>query len=220
MDLTLIIPAKDEKFSLPLVLDEIKNINLKKIIILSKDDQQTYNAIKNNDNEIYFQTGKGYGNAIREGIKKAKSTYVCIFYADGSTDPKYLKEMYEKINTTKQDLIFSSRYEKGAGSSDDNFVTRIGNYFFTLFGNIFFSLNISDILFTYVIAKKSAFDSMNLSSDSVCLCVEIPIKAKKLNLKYSTFPSFERKRFGGKKKVNAITDGFKILIYMIKNLFL
>ena len=36
MDLTLIIPAKEEEFSLPLVLEEIKGFPAKKLIILSK----------------------------------------------------------------------------------------------------------------------------------------------------------------------------------------
>ena len=92
-----------------------------------------------------------------------------------------------------------------------------GNFFFSLFGNIFFSLNLSDILFTYIMGKKSAFDLMKLFSDDVCLCIEIPLKAKKLNLDYSTLPSFERERFGGKKKVNAFRDGFKLLVFLIKN---
>ena len=32
-------------------------------------------------------------------------------------------------------------------------------------------------------------------------------------------PSFERRRIAGKKKVNEFRDGFKILIFMVKNLF-
>ncbi len=138
MDLTLIIPAKEEEFSLPLVMEEIKDLPVKKLIILSKGDDKTHDAIKKFEADVIYQSGKGYGNAIREGIKKAESKYVCIFYADGSTDPKYLTQMYDKIEKEKKDLIFCSRYEKGAGSADDNFITKIGNFFFTIFGNIFF----------------------------------------------------------------------------------
>ena len=69
MDLTLIIPAKEEEYSLPLVLDEIKEMNLNKIVVIAKDDQKTLNATKNFDCEVLYQTGKGYGNAIIEGIQ-------------------------------------------------------------------------------------------------------------------------------------------------------
>jgi len=74
-DTTLIIPAKYEPNSLPLVLDEIKNkrLKLKIIIILDKDDSDTLNAIKNYDCEIIYQSKKGYGNAIIDGLKNSKT---------------------------------------------------------------------------------------------------------------------------------------------------
>ena len=215
--LTLIIPAKEEKHSLPRVLNEVKNLELKILIVLAKNDYETIEAIKNYDCEILFQTGKGYGNAIREGINHAATKYVSIFYADGSTDPKNLKPMLDKIIDQKNQIVFGSRYEKNAGSHDDNLITKIGNYFFTLFGNIFFSLNISDILFTYIVAEKSALDKLKLTSDDYCLCVEIPIKTKKIGFKYATHPCFERKRLADKKKVKAFNDGLKILNHMIKS---
>ena len=219
-DFTLIIPAKEESNSLPIVLEEIKDLELNKLVVLAEDDFETINAIKNIDCEILFQTGRGYGNAIREGIEKAKTKYIAIFYADGSTDPKNLEPMLNKIKKENHQIIFGSRYEKNAGSHDDDLITKVGNYFFSLIGNIFFSLNISDILFTYIVAEKSAMDKLSLISDDYCLCIEIPIKAKKMNFKYTTHPCVERKRFADKKKVKAFKDGFKILIYLINNFFI
>lgn len=219
-DFTLIIPAKEESNSLPIVLEEIKDLELNKLVVLAEDDFETINAIKNIDCEILFQTGRGYGNAIREGIEKAKTKYIAIFYADGSTDPKNLEPMLNKIKKENNQIIFGSRYEKNAGSHDDDLITKVGNYFFSLIGNIFFSLNISDILFTYIVAEKSAMDKLSLISDDYCLCIEIPIKAKKMNFKYTTHPCVERKRFADKKKVKAFKDGFKILIYLINNFFI
>ena len=218
-ELTLVIPAKEESNSLPKVLDEIKDLELKKLVVLAEDDYETINAIKNKDCEILFQTKKGYGNAIREGIIKANTKYISIFYADGSTDPKNLIPMLDKIKYEENQIIFGSRYEKNAGTYDDNLITKVGNYFFTLFGNIFFSLNLTDILFTYIVAKKSAMDKLELISDDYCLCVEITLKAKKMGLKYDTYPCIERKRFADKKKVKAFKDGLKILNYLIKSFF-
>ena len=126
--------------------------------------------------------------------------------------------MINKIIDDKNQIVFGSRYEKNAGSYDDNWITRIGNYFFTKFGNVFFSLNISDILFTYLVAEKNTMDKLKLNSDDYCLCVEIALKSKELGFKYTTHPCFERERLADKKKVKAFSDGFKILNYMIKKL--
>ena len=78
-----------------------------------------------------------------------------------------------------------------------------------------FSLNLSDILYTYVLGKTNSIKKLSLINKDFRICVEIPIKAKKHNLKYKTLPSMERKRIGGKKKVSAIKDGFLILIAVI-----
>ena len=77
--------------------------------------------------------------------------------------------------------------------------------------------NISDILFTYIVAKTESLKKIELKSNDYCLCLEIPFKLKKNNLKYSTHPCVERRRFADKKKVKAFSDGLKILIYFIQN---
>ena len=214
-DVTLIIPAKHEPNALPLVLKEInaKILNVKIIVIIDKKDIETLEAAKKFDCEVIFQTKAGYGNAIIDGINHSQTKYSCIFYADGSTDPKYIDEMKFLIERDDLDLIFGSRYEKGAYSLDDDFITRFGNYFFTFLGNFFTKLNLSDILFTYIFGKTDSFKKMKLSCNDYCLCIEIPIKSKSLGLKYKTIPCIERKRLADKKKVKAFSDGLKILIY-------
>ena len=46
IDVTLVIPAKNEAESLPKVLDELSKFNIKKIVVMSKDDLDTLNSIK------------------------------------------------------------------------------------------------------------------------------------------------------------------------------
>ena len=68
-DLTIVIPAKNESESLPKVINDLKQLNIKIIVSLKNEDLKTINSIKNIDNiEIFFQSGKGYGNSLREAI--------------------------------------------------------------------------------------------------------------------------------------------------------
>ena len=159
---------------------------------------------------MLIQKKRGYGNAIIEGLLSCNTDYSCIINADGSMNPKYLKPMLQECQD--KDFIFASRYEKPEGGSDDDtIITFIGNKIFTFLGNILFNLKISDILFTFIMGKTESFNKLELSYDDFRLCVEIPIKAKKRGLKYSTLPSFERSRIAGKKNVNVIIDGLLIL---------
>ena len=218
-DLTLIIPAKREAESLPIFLKEIENFQCKKLIVLQKEDIETKKSIENIKNiEIHEQNNNGYGNALIEGINSAKTKYCCIINADGSMDPKYLKQMREACKDL--DFVFGSRYQQpGGGSEDDDFVTSIGNYVFTLSGNVLFNLKITDILYTYILGKKSSFENLNLGNFDFRICVEIPIKAKFKNMNYKCLSSYERERIGGKKKVNALKDGLLILSEIVKYFF-
>ncbi len=217
--LTLIIPAKNEKESLPKVLDELGNFNFKKNILLESSDELTIEAIKNYDCNIIYQDSRGYGDALKKGIETVETEFFCIFNADGSFDPKELNFMINKLKNDKYDFVFASRYEKNCGSDDDTFVTFIGNYIFTYLGKIFFNLKISDILYTYVMGRTSCAKKLELTSKDFSFCVELPIKAKRAGYKICTSKSYERSRIAGKKKVNAFKDGLKIFFSMIKLFF-
>ena len=218
-DLTLIIPAKNEKESLPKVLDELKGFNFMKNIILEASDKLTIDAIKNYDCKIIYQDSKGYGDALKKGIETVETKFFCIFNADGSFDPKELDLMINRLEDDKYDFVFASRYEKNCGSEDDTFITLIGNYIFTFLGKIFFKLEITDILYTFVMARTSCAKKLGLTAKDFSFCVELPIKAKRANYKMCTSKSHERARIAGEKKVNSLKDGLKILLYMIKLFF-
>lgn len=218
-NLTLLIPAKFESESLPSVLEELKKYNYKQCVILKETDFKTINSIKNFDVEIINQRGSGYGNALIEGINSCKTKFFCIFNADGSFNPNEISKIAEQISKKNKDFIFASRYEKQAGSEDDTIITLIGNYFFSLIGRKIFNLEITDILYTFVVGDTQKARSLNLISNDFRFCVELPIKAKKQNYKLGIFPSYERKRIAGKKKVNAFRDGFLILKKLIELYF-
>ncbi len=216
IDLTLIIPAKNESESLPIVLESLKNISCKIIVSLPKDDLLTFNSIKEFDVQIIKQKENGYGSALIEGIENCKTKYFCIFNADGSFNSDDLFKMYDLLKYN--DFIYASRYLKNSGSEDDTIITLIGNKFFSTLCKILFSLKINDILYTYIMGTTHHFNNLNISSKDFRFCVELPIKMKKKNYSYTSIPSFEKKRIAGVKKVNNFKDG-SLILYKIIELF-
>ena len=198
-ELTLVIPAKYEKHSLPLVLKELKSYQFKKLVVLQENDNETINAIKDFDCEILYQKNKGYGDALISGINHTKTKYFCIFNADGSFNPKEIDFMIKKLENENLDIVFGSRYQKNSGSEDDTILTYI--------------------LYTFVLGKTVECKKLKLERQDFTFCVELPVKSKRMNYKIDSIGSYERKRFAGFKKVNEIRDGFLILKYMIKLFF-
>ena len=99
-DLTLLIPANKEAESLPTFLKELESYDYKKLIVLQKEDKETIESISDFKNiKIFVQSKKGYGSALKEGLQIIDTDYFCIINADGSMDPKYLKEMLDLCKT-------------------------------------------------------------------------------------------------------------------------
>ena len=219
--LTLVIPAKNESESLPVVLKELDFLKLKVIVVIPTEDYSTRQSIKNfNCKIIEEKNGRGYGCALRTGIEQVDTEFFCIFNADGSFDPFYLNSMYKILNENNVDFIFCSRYEINGGSDDDTFLTYIGNKIFTFLCNLLFRLNITDVLFTYVMGKSEKYKLLDLKSDDFSFCVELPIKAKFNDFILLSTPSYERSRIAGVKKVNEFKDGFLILISILRMLII
>ena len=218
-NLTLIIPAKNEAESLPKVISELEKFNFNLNVILHQSDVDTVKSIENLNAKIVYQKNFGYGDALIEGIKNCNTEYFCIFNADGSFIPDEIKEMYQSLEKNNLDFVFGSRYQSNSGSEDDTIITLVGNYFFTFLGNLLFKLNITDILYTFVFGKTELAKKLNLIQKDFTICVELPIKAKKNNMKLGSINCYERKRIAGKKKVNAFKDGSLILAHMIRLYF-
>ena len=155
-DLTLVIPAKNESESLPAVLDELSKFNVKKIIVMSENDLDTFNSIKKYNEQIVYQKGKGFGNALRTGINSVETQFFCVFNADGSFNPIDLEALRKKL-LDGADFVFSSRYLKDGGSDDDTVITYIGNFLFTNLCNILFRLNNENSLNTCGVIRKKFF---------------------------------------------------------------
>ena len=215
--ISLIIPCKNEVESLGAVLNEVKNNEYvdEIIVVVDSEDDNSIPIINNFDCELIIQKRKGYGSAIIEGFKKAKNKFGCIYNADYSFDPKYLRDL---VNLSKQnDFVFGSRYGGKGGSDDDDIITFTGNRIFTFMTKYILGIKLSDILFTYVLCNVEKFNKLNLKSIDFKLCIELPTKVKKNNYTYVDLEMYERKRYDGFKKVKVIKDGFLISCEIIKS---
>ena len=85
-------------------LQEIKDLECETIVILESIDIATIDSIKNFNCKLVYQSGKGFGDALIEGINNVQTKFLCIFNADGSFDPKYLNEMLKIVSINRLSL--------------------------------------------------------------------------------------------------------------------
>ena len=140
MSLTIVIPSYNEAESLTEVLSELTCFakeNRFKIIMVndgSKDNTQQIIAGFINESVITLRhkINRGYGAAIKTGIKAATTTYVITVDADGHHRKEDILKLYNEIRKTDADLIVGGRLDqkdsalmRGMGKSVIRFLVRL-----------------------------------------------------------------------------------------------
>ena len=121
MKICLIIPTLNEEKNIIKLFNNIKKTQIKLNILFVDDNSsdQTQKLIiflKNKYNNIDYLFRKkkiGIGSAHKDGIKlcyKKNYDLIITMDADGTHDPKYLKEMISKATTF--DYVITSRYKR------------------------------------------------------------------------------------------------------------
>tara|TARA_B100001059_G_C17778607_1_gene552747 strand:+ start:834 stop:1511 length:678 start_codon:yes stop_codon:yes gene_type:complete len=217
MDLTILIPCKNDKSNLNFVIDEIKKNypDISILIVTSKSDDIDYKIIKKYSNISQIsQKTKGYGAALTEGILHVKTKFFIIHNADGSFEVSKIAEMYDLSKS--YDFVFCDRYIDKGGSEDDTIITFIGNKIFTLMSRYLLNIYLNDVLYTHVLCNTQLTKNFNLKQSDFTFCIELPYMVFKFNHKVKSLFSNEKKRISGKKNVNELKDGFLILVFILK----
>ena len=220
-NIEILIPTFNEEKNIETVIKELNTEGYNNITILDANSTDNTVAVAKKKNcKIISDTKdiKGFGGSIINGLNNLELDYFCIFDGDNSFNPKEISKMYEKMRSG-YDFVFASRYLNNEKSDDDTFITRFGNYFFTKLVRILFKIDTTDVLFLYVMGKKSNITRLNLLQNDFSICTEFIVKSYK-NFKCTEILSKERKRLYGISKVNKFLDGLTILINIFKLFFL
>lgn len=209
--LQIIIPTLNEYDTLPFILNELKQYTEKVIVIDGGSVDGTTKIAKEYGASVIQQNEKGKGAALCQAFKEVDGDPVITLDADGSMRPSEIPIFLKEIDAGA-DLVKGSRFLKGGYSEDMSFFRYLGNRFFVVLINFFFSEKFSDLCYGYIAMSNKAIKKLTplLKSKYFEIETEIVIKAKKLDLIIAEVPSIELKRLNGESKLRTLRDGFSI----------
>ncbi|MBC8754312.1 glycosyltransferase family 2 protein [Kordia sp. YSTF-M3] len=121
---------------------------------------------------------KGYGNALKGGIKAAKGKYIIMGDADDSYDFSSLELFIEKLREGN-DLVMGNRFKGGVKKGAMPFLHKyLGNPVLSFIGRLFFNIKIGDFHCGLRGFSKEAFAKMNLNTTGMEFASEMIVKSK------------------------------------------
>lgn len=218
---SIVIPCKDEAEGLRKVIQSAKPYS-SDIVIMDGHSKDNTKDIALKENVRYFlDHGKGRGEAVRDGFKKAKNEFILVFDADGSSDYKDIPLILSPLFKKNADLVIGSRRTGGSFDLKMNFqglLRSSGSDFLVYLVNKRFKSDFSDILFGFRAVKKSSLRKLNLKANGHELEQEMVVSALKNKLNIVEVPSRENARKWGKSKLKTIT-GVKFIFHLLKALY-
>lgn len=118
--LTVIIPASNERANLELLLPALRQVLLDlglraEIFVVTKDTHDgTAEVASRGDAKALVQTERGYGGALLTGFAAAAAPYVLTMDADLSHRPSFIESLWAARNDAE--VVIASRYVPGGSA--------------------------------------------------------------------------------------------------------
>ncbi|MDD2553713.1 MAG: glycosyltransferase family 2 protein, partial [Desulfotomaculaceae bacterium] len=144
--ITVLLCTLNEEKNLPYVLPRLPK-GIDEILIV--DGGSTDNTVEVAKKlcpsaRVVFQPGKGKGDALRYGIRRARGDIIVMFDADGSMAPEEIPRFVKPL-LEGYDFVKGSRFLPGGGTSDMTRHRIFGNWVFTTLTNIFHRTKYTDL---------------------------------------------------------------------------
>tara|TARA_A100001011_G_scaffold78405_1_gene80932 strand:+ start:1358 stop:2101 length:744 start_codon:yes stop_codon:yes gene_type:complete len=219
MDLTILIPVKNEKDNIDSIINKIEtSINIKYEILFINDfsNDETLELLKkkeitNNRIRVIDNKKKGLGETIRNGIKFSKGKFLTILMCDSSDDLNDLKKYYDTICNENLDAVFGSRFTNKSTIEGYPKVKLILNRFFNYFVSLLYLNKYNDFTNAFKIYRKDILKNLEpIVSESFNVFLEIPLKIINREYQYKIIPInwYGRKKGVSNFKINELRSKY------------
>lgn len=216
-NVTLIIPAHNEEEGIVDVINGTKQLN-KGYEILVIDDGSTDNTYKlatdTGVKVIRHPYNKGYGAALKTGIRNAAADIVLFMDADGQHQPRDIKKLIQYIG--EYDMVVGARTKK----SKISLLRRPGKKVLSITANYLGGMKIPDLNSGFRALKKSvAMEFMHIlpNTFSFSTTITLALINSGYNVKYVPIEARERV---GTSKIKPFRDGFNFIMLIIRTIIL
>ena len=215
--LSVIIPCYNERESLPVILEKVKNapIENKEIIIvedLSTDGTREFireNIESQVDKVIYHEKNTGKGGALATGFKAATGDVVIIQDADMEYDPDEYPLVVGPIFEGRAEVVYGSRFmnQKAKGYV----LNRLANKGLTFLSNLMTHQRLTDMETCYKAFRREIIQSIEIEEKRFGFEPEITAKIAKRKIKIMEVPISYYPRSNAEGKKIGFSDGIRAL---------
>jgi len=222
MNVTVVIPTKNEEGDIAKVIEEVKPYADDVVVVDGHSKDSTREIAERMGVQVILDHGLGKGDGIRTAIAQAPGDILVFIDADGSHIASDIPNLTGPIKRGEADLVIASRMTGGSEEMhvDIKEVFRLRmSAFITLIINYRFGAHVTDSQNGFRAVRKTAAQSLTLKAKKFDIEEEMLMKLLKKGYRVSEYPSRELKRKHGKSNINLWKIWYLYVWRVFSNLF-
>lgn len=209
MKLSVIIPVYNEQNTLTDILRRVKEVKLRKEIIVINDGStdRTKQILRRFANDpdfkiVTFPKNQGKGAAVRKGIEVARGDYIVIQDADLEYNPIDWQKLLKIVKQNRARAVYGSRFMGAYRVGLANILHYLANRLLTGFTNWLYGSKLTDMETAYKLIERKLAHSLDLQSKRFEIEPEITAKILKKGVKIHEVPiSYAGRQYHEGKKI-------------------
>jgi len=216
---SVVIPTLNEAGNIREALETLDRelVYPKEIIVVDGNSTDgTIDIVKKTNARLIIEPRRGYGLALRVGMKAAKGDVVVMVDGDGTYEFKHVNRLVQKMLDTDAEMCLATRmYDPNKAMGLMNFV---GNKIITFCFNMLYKQNFSDTQSGFRAFSHAAIEKVDFKETDMPFATEMLIKFSRKGFKMVEIPSSYKVRKYGKTKLKPFNSGIEILTTILKGL--
>ncbi|MGD0406940.1 MAG: glycosyltransferase family 2 protein [Candidatus Bathyarchaeia archaeon] len=166
--------------------------------------------------KLIIEPRRGYGIALKAGIKSAKGNIIVMVDGDGTYEVRHINRLLSRMIEKDADMVLATRmYDPNKAMGLMNFV---GNKVITFFYDFFYSQFLSDSQSGFRAISHEAIDSVELKEEDMAFATEMLVEFAKEGYNMVEIPTTYKARKYGKTKLKKFKSGIEIFSTIFRGL--
>jgi glycosyltransferase involved in cell wall biosynthesis len=208
---SVVIPTLNEAGTIRQAIDTINNSVTypKEIIVVDGNSTDgTLEIVKDTNARLIVEPRRGYGLALRTGMKAAKGNVVIMVDADGTYEFRHIDRLVDRLLEKDADMVLATRmYDPNKAMGFLNF---LGNKVITFTYDFFYSQFLSDTQSGFRAISREKLDSVRFKETDMPFATEMLIQFAREGYNMVEIPTTYKPRTYGKTKLKPFQSGIRI----------